>query len=144
MAESQEHIVPPRVYVSVLLVLMALLLVTVCFAFIDIDSFTQAHHLGSGWNTAIALAVAITKAGLILLFFMHVKYGTKLTSIFAAAGFVWLGIAIVLINSDYFTRNHPPGVNPRGEPRYVLPPPHPPTSDKPLPEHYPESPGYYH
>jgi cytochrome c oxidase subunit 4 len=142
MAEHKEHVVPPRVYASVLVALMALLVVTVCVAFFDVDQFTRAHHLGMGWNTAIALAIAVTKAVLILLFFMHVKYSSKLTSAFAAAGFVWLGIALVLIMSDYLTRNHPPGVNPRGEPKYVLPPP--PATDRPALEEHPDSPGHYH
>ncbi|MDB5292275.1 MAG: caa(3)-type oxidase, subunit [Phycisphaerales bacterium] len=142
MAEQHEHIVPPKVYASVLIALLALLIVTVFFAFFDVDRFTTAHHLGTGWNTAIALTVAITKAALILLFFMHVKYGSNLTSVFSAAGFVWLGIMITLTMSDYFTRNNPPGVNPRGEPKYVHPAPAP--EEKPALERYPDSPKYYH
>ena len=121
VAKHKEHVVSVWVYLSVLIILMLLLVVTCAFAFINVDNFTRAHGLGTGWNTTIALTVAIIKGTLIVLFFMHVKYGAKLTWAFAAAGFVWLGIMISLTMTDYFTRNHPPGVSPMAEKGYWLP-----------------------
>ena len=122
MAEQKEHLLAVRTYVMVLAALMGLLVMTVAAAFINIDHCTSAHGLGSGWNTAIALTIAIIKGLLILLFFMHVRYGTRLTWAFSAAGFVWLMIMLSLTMTDYFSRNHPPGVSAKGEPRFVLPP----------------------
>jgi cytochrome c oxidase subunit 4 len=120
-AEHREHTVSPAVYAGVLGLLMLLLIVTVAMAFIDVDRFTAQHHLGTGWNTVIALSIASVKAILIVLFFMHIRYGTRLTWPFAAAGFVWLGIMLTLTMTDYLSRNHPPGINPKGEPKFILP-----------------------
>ena len=92
---------------------------TIAAAFINVDSWTKAHHLGSGWNTAIALSIAVVKGLLVVLFFMHIRYGSRLSWVFAAAGFVWLGIMLTLTMSDYLTRNHPAGGSPKGEPRYI-------------------------
>jgi cytochrome c oxidase subunit 4 len=122
MAEKKEHFVAARTYIAVLASLMGLLVLTVIVTFIDIDHWAIAHGLGSGWNTAIALTIAFAKGLLILLFFMHVKYGSRITWAFAAAGFVWLMIMLSLTMSDYLSRNHPPGVSAKGEPRYLLRP----------------------
>ena len=46
------------------------------------------------WNTVVALAIAVIKMLLVVLFFMHVKYATGLTRIVIMAGFFWLGIMI--------------------------------------------------
>jgi len=105
----------------VLTALMALLVLTVVAAFVNLDRWTSAHGLGSGWNTAVALSIAVLKGLLILLFFMHVRYGSHLTWVFSAAGFVWLMIMLTLTMTDYFSRNHPAGANAKGEPRYLMP-----------------------
>src|SRR5256885_918343 len=118
VAEEKEHVVSVWVYLVVLALLMLLLAATIAIGFVDVDRVARQHGLGSGWNTAIAVAIAIVKGTLILLFFMHVRYGTKLTWAFASAGFVWLGIMIVLMMSEYMTRNHPPDASSKGEPRY--------------------------
>jgi cytochrome c oxidase subunit IV len=117
--EHKEHIVPPGVYLTIVVLLMALLVVTVIAAFIDVDQFTRNHHLGTGWNTGIAMTIAIVKGLLIVLFFMHVKYSTKLTWVFASAGFIWLVIMFVLTFTDYATRTYP--LTQRGEPAHVTP-----------------------
>jgi hypothetical protein len=54
---------------------------------------------------------------------MHVKYSARMVWAFAGAGFLWLGILFTLTFSDYVTRNHPSGVSPKGEPRYLQPQP---------------------
>ena len=107
MPEEKEHLVSPAKYVQVLIALMVLLIATVAMAFINLDDFARAHHLGAGWNTAIALTIAIVKGLLILLIFMHVRYATRLTWVFAAAGFIWLMIMLSLTMTDYLTcRTH--------------------------------------
>ena len=55
-------------------------------------------------NPVIALAIACTKATLVILFFMHVRYSSKLTIITVCAGFFWLMLLITLSLSDYLTR----------------------------------------
>jgi cytochrome c oxidase subunit 4 len=60
-------------------------------------------------NDAVALAIAGTKATLVILYFMHVRYSTKLIWVFALAGFAWLLLFFVLILSDYETRVPVPG-----------------------------------
>jgi cytochrome c oxidase subunit 4 len=57
------------------------------------------------WHTVLALAIAVTKALLVLLFFMHLLHSTRLTWVVAAAGVFWLGILFALTFSDYLTRS---------------------------------------
>jgi cytochrome c oxidase subunit 4 len=58
-----------------------------------------------GWaNDVVALTIAVTKALLVLIFFMHLRYSTRLTVLTAMAGFFWLAILLVLTLNDYFTR----------------------------------------
>lgn len=131
MAEHEEHIVSPAIYVAVLVALMILLALTLLAAFVDLDkAMAGAQHSGTAyWNMTVAIIIAICKAFLIILFFMHVKYGSRLTWAFAAAGFVWLGIMITLSMSDYFTRNYPAG-SPKSSPNYPSP-----TYERPQPRH---------
>ena len=56
------------------------------------------------WNPIIALTIACTKATLVILFFMHIYYSSKLTKLTVAAGFFWLLIMISLSLTDYLTR----------------------------------------
>lgn len=109
MAEAPEHHVPPGTYLAILGSLMALLAVTMVMAFVDLDKWTTAHHLGSGWNTAIAVGIAVLKGLLILLIFMHLKFGSRLSWVFAAAGFAWLMIMMWLTMTDYLSRQSLPG-----------------------------------
>jgi cytochrome c oxidase subunit 4 len=62
---------------------------------------TQDFGVG---NPIIALAIACTKATLVILFFMHVRYSSKLTKLTVVAGFFWLLIMITMSLSDYLTR----------------------------------------
>ena len=55
-------------------------------------------------NVVAALTIAVAKMLLVILFFMHVRYSTRLTWIFVAAGFIWLLIMLDLTLSDYLTR----------------------------------------
>ncbi len=89
-----EHIVPRRVYYLVFLALMVGTAATVWVAYLD---------LGFA-NTAVAMGIAVTKATLVILYFMHVKYSSRLTWVVVASGFIWLGILFVLGMSDYLSR----------------------------------------
>ena len=56
------------------------------------------------WNPVIALAIACTKATLVVLFFMHVKYSSKLMKLTVGAGVFTFLILVGMSLSDYFTR----------------------------------------
>jgi cytochrome c oxidase subunit 4 len=87
-------IVPRPVYYRVFATLLALTLLTVAVAFIDLGPL----------SVFIALAIAVCKALLVMLFFMHLRYSSHLTWIVAAAGVIWLGHFILFTMSDYLTR----------------------------------------
>ena len=97
-------------YLVVYVALLVLLVITVALSFVD---------LGRHANNIIAMAIACIKGLLIVLFFMHVRFEPWITWFFAAAGFLWLGIMLTLTGSEYLTRNHPAGMNPKGEPTYL-------------------------
>ncbi len=88
------HIVPKKTYYLIAAALMVLLATTVIVALIPLGPF----------NTLVALAIAITKAMLVVLFFMHVKYNSKLTWVFASGGVLWFLIMIILMLGDFFAR----------------------------------------
>lgn len=79
---------------AVYLALIVLLLITWGAAYVNLGP----------WNNVIALAIAATKGILILLFFMELRRSARATWLAAAAGFVWLGILLVLSGNDYITR----------------------------------------
>jgi len=91
---SSEHIVSPVVYVGVFLALMVLTGLTV---------FASTVDLGM-WNTPVALLIAITKAVLVVLFFMHVKYSSRLVSLAVGAAMLWLVLLIAGVIADYVSR----------------------------------------
>lgn len=93
-----SHIVPKKVYFLVFAVLLALTALTTSVAFIDLGPL----------NTVAALVIAVVKALLVILFFMHIKYSPRLTRLVVVAGFFWLAILLTLTLSDYRTRNWTP------------------------------------
>ena len=90
-----EHVTSRKVYFLVFAALMVLTLVTWLVAQVD---------LGRA-NDVVALTIAVTKAMLVILFFMHVRYSTRMTILTATAGFFWLIILLGLTLTDYLTRN---------------------------------------
>lgn len=56
-------------------------------------------------NTAVAMTIAIAKATVVILWFMHVIHSPRMTWIVVVASFVWLGVLFVLTFSDYLTRH---------------------------------------
>ena len=91
-----EPLISVRVYTIVFLTLIALTLLTTAVAFVD---------LGGKLNSVAAVSIAVCKALLVILYFMHVRYSDRLTWVFAGAGFFWLVILITLTMSDALTRN---------------------------------------
>jgi cytochrome c oxidase subunit 4 len=94
MAEHLAHVIPIRVYAVIFATLLLMTLVTVDVAFFNFGMM----------NISIALAIATTKATLVILYFMHVRYAPSLTWVFAAAGFIWLIILLAFTLSDFLTR----------------------------------------
>ena len=64
----------------------------------------QINYPNEAIGTVIALAIAVTKAVLVVLYFMHVRYSSRLTAVVVASGFLWLAMMILLTLSDYLTR----------------------------------------
>jgi cytochrome c oxidase subunit 4 len=88
------HVVPVRIYIAVFVALLALTALTTAVAFVD---------LGPG-NVVLMLTIAVTKATLVVLYFMHVRYSSRLTWIVVSSGFLWLGVMILFTLSDFVTR----------------------------------------
>ncbi|HEX8142120.1 MAG TPA: cytochrome C oxidase subunit IV family protein [Pyrinomonadaceae bacterium] len=93
-----EHIVSKKVYFVIFGTLMVGTALTVLAAFRDMD------NLFHGANTVVALTIAVVKATLVVLYFMHVRYSSRLIWVIVVAGFFWMGIMFALTFSDYFTR----------------------------------------
>jgi len=100
--EQHEHVVPVGTYVGIFLALIALTGITTGVAYID---------LGAA-NTVVALAIAVVKMLLVVLFFMHVKYSAGLTRLVIVAGFFWLAIMVAMTLSDELTRHWTPESGP--------------------------------
>jgi cytochrome c oxidase subunit 4 len=103
-AEHEHHIVSPVVYGTILLALLFFTGLTVWMSFIDLGEWHIAPGLTLFWNPVVALAIACTKMTLVVLFFMHVKYTTKLTKLTVASGFFVFIVLIGMTMTDYFTR----------------------------------------
>ena len=100
---THAHIVPKRVYYMVFATLILLTLVTIDVAFYDLGIL----------SIYVALTIATCKALLVIFYFMHVRYSSPLTWVFALGGFLWLVILLALTLSDYLTRGWlvlPPGL----------------------------------
>ncbi len=94
MTAAGTHVVPVRVYLRIFFALLVLTATTVAVAFVDLGPL----------NNVVALGIAVIKATLVILFFMHVKYSTRLTAIVVASGVFGLAIMIGLTLTDYATR----------------------------------------
>jgi cytochrome c oxidase subunit 4 len=86
-------------YYAVFAALIVGTALTVAVAFVDLGAL----------NNVLMLGIAITKATLVVLFFMHVRWSTRLTWVVAASGFVWLLILFSLTMMDYVSRGWVPG-----------------------------------
>jgi cytochrome c oxidase subunit IV len=102
--ESHHHIVSPRVYFTIVLTLLVFTGLTVWASYIDLGEWHIAPGLTLFWNPVVALAIAATKMILVVLFFMHVKYSSKLTKLTVGAGVFTFLVLIGMTLSDYMTR----------------------------------------
>ena len=94
---SSHHVVSWKVYVAVLLALAVLTVITVQVA---------GHDFGP-LNLVVALGVAITKATLVVLYFMHARYSPRLTGIVIASSLAFFAILLFLLLTDYLSRPWP-------------------------------------
>jgi cytochrome c oxidase subunit 4 len=94
---STHHVVSWKVYVAVFLALAALTVITVQVA---------GHDFGP-LNLVVALGVAITKATLVVLYFMHARYSPRLTGIVIASSLAFFAILLFLLLTDYLSRPWP-------------------------------------
>ncbi len=92
--DQADHIVPKKIYFTIFGLLMLCTYLTVQIAFFDLGPL----------NTIAALGIATFKATIVVLFFMHVKYSTRLTWAVVLGSLFWLGILLTLTMSDYLTR----------------------------------------
>jgi cytochrome c oxidase subunit IV len=107
---SHHHVEKISTYFTVFAALMVLLVVTFFAAKIDLD------RMAGGLNLVVAMTIAVIKALMVVLIFMHVKNSTRLVWAFSGAAFVWLVIMFVMFFSDYSTRGWQPGMDPSVSP----------------------------
>ena len=91
-----EHIVSVRVYITIFLVLLVGTALTVLAAF---------HEFGGRLNTIIALTIATAKATFVVLYFMHVRYSSRLIWVIVASALFWMALLFAFTFSDYLTRD---------------------------------------
>jgi cytochrome c oxidase subunit 4 len=91
---QEQHIVGPKVYLTIFLALLVLTALTTGVAFIDLGVF----------NAVIALAIACLKASLVVLFFMHIHYSSRLLKMTVAAGLFTFMLLLTLTSTDYISR----------------------------------------
>lgn len=91
---EHAHVMPRKVYYAVFAALMVFTAVTVAVAYLDLGPL----------STIVAMAIASTKATLVMLYFMHLRYSSRLTWIMVATAVAWLAILIITVMSDYMSR----------------------------------------
>ena len=92
------HTASVKSYVGIFLVLMVLTLITVLVAYVNLGQL----------NKVVALGIASLKATLVILYFMHVKYSSRLTRLVVMTGFFFLIILLGLTMVDYGSREWTP------------------------------------
>ena len=90
----EEHVVSPKVYGVIFGCLLFFTALTVAASYAELGPF----------NVVVALAIACIKAVLVILFFMHVKYSSRLTKLTVAAGFFTFFVLITMSMTDYISR----------------------------------------
>ena len=90
----EHHVTPPIVYVVIFGVLLVFTALTVGASFVEMGVF----------NPIVALAIGVIKATLVVLFFMGVKYSTKLTKLTVGCGLFTFIVLIGMTLADYITR----------------------------------------
>ena len=96
-----HHVAPISLYLTIFGALIVGTILTVVVAKFDLGPF----------NNIVMLTVACAKALLVVLYFMHVRWSSRLTWVVAASGFLWLLIMFSLTMQDYMTRGWVPGTH---------------------------------
>jgi cytochrome c oxidase subunit IV len=96
--QSHDHILPAGMYYGIFGALMVLTALTVGAAFVDLGFL----------NIIVALTIAVVKASLVVLFFMHVKYGNRMNWVVIGSGVFWLLILLGMLMLDYSSRGWMP------------------------------------
>ena len=91
---SEHHVIPIRTYLAVFACLMVFTAITVAVAFFDLGPL----------NNVVMLGIAVFKATLVVMFFMHVKYGTRLIPVVIGSGAFFLVVLFAITMSDYMSR----------------------------------------
>lgn len=91
---THGHIAPLSMYYAVFGALMLGTAITVAVAYVDLGFF----------NTAVALGIAVTKATLVILYFMHVRWASRLTWVVILGSLFWLILMFVIAMTDYLSR----------------------------------------
>jgi len=91
---SENHTVPFKTYLSVLIALLILTVVTVAVAQVDFGA----------WNAFIAMFIASVKGALVLLYFMHLKYDDKSYLVIFLVGVFFIAIIFLFSSFDIVTR----------------------------------------
>ncbi len=94
-----EHTIAPRTYIVVCVLLVLLTFATVGISF---------AHLSGLMHIVAGLIIAVCKASLVVLFFMHALLSPRLTWLVILVACFWLGLLFVLTLSDYFSRGMVP------------------------------------
>ena len=94
LEHQEHHVVGPKVYLLIFFALMVCTGLTTWVAFIDLGVL----------NPVIALAIACFKASLVVLFFMHIHYSSKLLKLTVASGLFMFLVLITMTLSDYISR----------------------------------------
>ena len=89
-----HHVLSLKAHFVVFAALMVLTVVTVLVSTVDLGAL----------NTVVALLIASLKGLVVILWFMHVKFSSRLTQLFVSAGFIWLVILVLIMTSDYTAR----------------------------------------
>ena len=97
MSEPTHHvhtIVQPRVYAAIFGLLLFFTALTVAASYLELGVF----------NAVVALGIAVIKGTLVVLFFMHIRYSSKLTKLTICAGFFTFIVLITMTMTDYISR----------------------------------------
>jgi cytochrome c oxidase subunit 4 len=94
MSHATPHVVPARLYLAVFAALLVLTAVTTAVAFVDLGRL----------NVVIMLTIAMVKATLVVLYFMHVRWSDHLTWLVVGAAVAWLLLLVVLVTGDLAIR----------------------------------------
>jgi cytochrome c oxidase subunit 4 len=96
---TPHHVAPTMLYYTIFGALIVGTILTVVVAKFDLGAL----------NNVVMLTIAITKATLVVLYFMHVRWGSRLTWVVAVSGFFWLLIMFTFTLMDYMSRGWLPG-----------------------------------